>query len=65
MAKIQKVLGVSDFEVDIWFCSDGKIRELNREWRRIGRSTDILSFPVNDVITTIVILYTIVPYLNS
>ena len=54
MAKIQKVIGVSDFEVDIWFCSDGKIRELNREWRRIGRSTDILSFPVNDVIIIVI-----------
>ena len=46
---IQEVLGVSHYGVDVWFCSQGKIRALNAEWRGIKRSTDILSFPVNDV----------------
>jgi ssRNA-specific RNase YbeY (16S rRNA maturation enzyme) len=40
---------VDDFAIDIWFCSDSKIRELNREWRQKMKSTDILSFPINDV----------------
>ncbi|KAJ1406062.1 hypothetical protein B484DRAFT_469624, partial [Ochromonadaceae sp. CCMP2298] len=34
--------------VDVWFCSEKKIRELNKEWRDISKSTDVLSFPSND-----------------
>ena len=47
--EIQKVLKVDDFAVDVWFCSNSKMRELNSEWRDKSKSTDILSFPVNDV----------------
>ena len=46
---IQKVLGIQDTYVDVWFCSDGKMRQLNLEWRNKRTSTDILSFPVNEV----------------
>lgn len=36
------------FQVDVWFCSDKKISELNGEWREKTSATDILSFPAND-----------------
>ena len=39
---------VPHFQVDVWFCSDKKISELNGEWREKDSSTDILSFPAND-----------------
>lgn len=45
IALIRKHLGVSDFKVDVWFCSEAKIRELNSEWRGKSKSTDVLSFP--------------------
>lgn len=37
---------VEDFAVDVWYCSDSKIRELNHDFRGIRKSTDVLSFPV-------------------
>jgi probable rRNA maturation factor len=43
--EIQKVLGVEDFQVDVWFCSEAKIREMNADWRDKSKSTDVLSFP--------------------
>ena len=46
--KIQELLGVEDFAIDIWFCSEPKIRELNHEWRGKRKSTDVLSFPACD-----------------
>jgi len=48
VSSIKRILGVSDFKVDIWFCSDEKIRELNSEWREKSKATDVLSFPAND-----------------
>ena len=45
------ILNVSDFRVDIWFCSESKIRHLNQEWRGVNRSTDILSFPAIEFIS--------------
>lgn len=46
--EIKKILNVADFNVDIWFCSETKIRELNDEWRGKRKSTDVLSFPACD-----------------
>ncbi len=46
--EIKKLLNVADFNVDIWFCSETKIRELNDEWRGKRKSTDVLSFPACD-----------------
>lgn len=46
--KILKAVGIPDFQVFVWFCSDNKIRDLNEEWRDIRKSTDVLSFPAND-----------------
>jgi rRNA maturation RNase YbeY len=48
VAWIKLFLGVSDFQVDVWFCSDAKMMQLNGEWRNKRKSTDILSFPAND-----------------
>jgi rRNA maturation RNase YbeY len=48
--KIKSILGINDFHVDIWFCSEDKIRSLNKEWRDKSKSTDVLSFPVNDFV---------------
>lgn len=31
--------------VEILFTNDGEMRELNRQWRRIDKPTDVLSFP--------------------
>jgi probable rRNA maturation factor len=47
---ISNLLGVGDFQVDIWYCSENKIRELNGDWRGKRRSTDVLSFPANEFV---------------
>ena len=47
---IKMVLGVSEFQVDVWFCSDTKMMQLNKEWRNQRKSTDILSFPANEFV---------------
>jgi len=31
--------------VSVLLCGDARMRRLNREWRRIDRPTDVLSFP--------------------
>lgn len=31
--------------VSVLLCGDARMRRLNREWRRMDRSTDVLSFP--------------------
>jgi probable rRNA maturation factor len=41
-------MGKSDLSVTIAFVSDRKIRELNRQFRGIDKSTDVLSFPGED-----------------
>lgn len=37
-----------DVEVSISFVSDDEIRELNRDYRNVDRTTDVLSFPIDD-----------------
>lgn len=32
-------------EVSLLFCDDARIQELNREWRRLDKPTNVLSFP--------------------
>eukprot|EP00596_Hydrurales_sp_CCMP1899_P004130 CAMPEP_0119039896 /NCGR_PEP_ID=MMETSP1177-20130426/9647_1 /TAXON_ID=2985 /ORGANISM="Ochromonas sp, Strain CCMP1899" /LENGTH=245 /DNA_ID=CAMNT_0007004381 /DNA_START=129 /DNA_END=866 /DNA_ORIENTATION=- len=48
IAAIKEILGVPHFQVDVWFCSDKKIKSMNEEWRDVSKSTDVLSFPAND-----------------
>jgi probable rRNA maturation factor len=35
-------------EISLLFCDDARIRELNREWRRLDKPTNVLSFPASD-----------------
>lgn len=35
-----------DFEVSVTICDDESIREINRDYRNIDKSTDVLSFPM-------------------
>ena len=30
--RIMKILDIEDYKVDVWFCSEQKIREFNGEW---------------------------------
>jgi probable rRNA maturation factor len=45
VANMLEAIGKSDSSVTIAFISDKKIRELNRRFRNIDRTTDVLSFP--------------------
>lgn len=46
---VLEVLELSkDVEVSISFVSDDEIRELNRDYRNVDRTTDVLSFPIDD-----------------
>lgn len=45
------ILNVPEFKVDIWFCSESKIRQLNWQYRNVNKSTDVLSFPANDFLS--------------
>lgn len=40
--------GLLGFEVNVLFTDDESIRIINKEHRNIDRSTDVLSFPLND-----------------
>jgi probable rRNA maturation factor len=42
------VIGKTDSSATIAFVSDRKIRELNRQFRRIDKATDVLSFPTDE-----------------
>lgn len=35
-----------NYEVSVTFCDDAYIKELNRKYRKIDKSTDVLSFPL-------------------
>jgi len=45
VAEMLKVIGKPDSSVTVAFVSDKKIRELNQQFRRIDKATDVLSFP--------------------
>jgi len=46
--KALKAIGKSDSSATIAFVSDKKIRELNREFRGVDKTTDVLSFPADE-----------------
>ncbi len=46
--KIVKKEAENSGSVNIVFCSDKKILELNRRFRQISKPTDVLSFPFRD-----------------
>lgn len=44
-----KVQGLgSNYEISLSFVTDEEIRELNRDYRAVDNSTDVLSFPMED-----------------
>lgn len=49
---VEKVLELEDFEddaeVSVSFVGDEEIQELNRDFREVDSSTDVLSFPIDD-----------------
>jgi probable rRNA maturation factor len=45
VTEMLEVIGKADSSVTVAFVSDKKIRELNRQFRRIDKPTDVLSFP--------------------
>ncbi len=42
--KVLKILGIDGWELSLAFCSNNYIKRLNREYRNIDDSTDVLSF---------------------
>ena len=52
ISAITAALSVEEFsspcEVNVTFVSDTKIKEINKEFRNIDSSTDVLSFPLGD-----------------
>jgi len=50
-------LGLSKSELSLVFVDDKKIKELNRKYRQIDKSTNVLSFPIgeNNILGDIVI----------
>jgi len=45
VAEMLNVIGKPESSVTVAFVSDRKIRELNQQFRRIDKATDVLSFP--------------------
>ena len=41
-------LGLADAELSILLCDDPTIRELNRQYRRKDKPTDVLAFPMHE-----------------
>ena len=39
---------LEDAEVSLLFCDDFRIRELHRDWRKLDKSTNVLSFPASN-----------------
>ena len=46
--KLYAFIGEQDSEVSIVLTTDEDIRDLNREWRDLDESTDVLSFPMRE-----------------
>ena len=47
-AKALDVIGKNDWSATIAFVSDKRLRELNRQFRGIDKTTDVLSFPAEE-----------------
>lgn len=44
------MLQVEDQSIEIEFCSERRIREINRDFRDVDRPTDVLSFPTYEFV---------------
>lgn len=47
-AVLQTEKFTQDAEINVTFVSDKKIKQINKEFRGINKSTDVLSFPLSD-----------------
>ncbi len=45
LGRAARAAGARAAEVSVLFCADGRMRSLNRRYRRKDRSTDVLAFP--------------------
>ena len=50
-AALKEIEFTDDFEVYVSFVGDEEIHELNRDYRVVDRTTDVLSFPMYDEFT--------------
>ena len=46
--RVLETLGYKEAQVSILLCSDSYIRKLNREYRRVDASTDVLAFSMHE-----------------
>ncbi|MFA6053842.1 MAG: rRNA maturation RNase YbeY [Thermodesulfovibrionales bacterium] len=51
LRKALRLLGLHKAEISILFVNDERMRILNRQYRGIDRTTDVLSFPQNEFIS--------------
>ncbi len=51
--RILQDYGKSETEVSLYFTTDAEIRVMNREYRNKDQSTDVLSFPLEDGLDSI------------
>lgn len=50
-AALREIEFTDDYEVSVSFVGDEEIHELNRDYRGVDRTTDVLSFPMDDEFT--------------
>ena len=50
-AALEEIEFIDDYEVSVSFVGDEEIHELNRDYRGVDRTTDVLSFPMDDEFT--------------
>lgn len=50
-AALKEIDFTDDYEVSVSFVGDEEIHELNRDYRGVDRTTDVLSFPMDDEFT--------------
>ena len=50
-AALKEIEFTDDYEVSVSFVGDDEIHELNRDYRGVDRTTDVLSFPMDDEFT--------------
>ncbi len=50
-AALKMIDFTDDYEVSVSFVGDEEIHELNRDYRGVDRTTDVLSFPMDDEFT--------------
>ena len=50
-AALKEIEFTEDYEVSVSFVGDEEIHELNRDYRGVDRTTDVLSFPMEDEFT--------------